>query len=78
MTVISVADYIRPGDGDNRTPAVVRALTENPGDDLCFRLSPGRWDFYAAGAFSEECWECNNDGGQKGVQHRDNLKEGYF
>lgn len=67
MLTVSIADYIRPEDGCNRTPAVVRALQAHPGDDLCFRLTPEQWDFYEDGAFEEVCYESNNDGGLKKV-----------
>ena len=67
MKIIAVCDYIRPEDGDNRTLAVVRALRENTGDDLCFELSAGEWHFYADEAFTETCFESNNDGGEKQV-----------
>ncbi|MBE6791893.1 MAG: hypothetical protein E7534_00130 [Ruminococcaceae bacterium] len=67
MKTVSILDYIRPEDGDNRTLAVVRALRENAGDDLRFELGAGEWHFYAADAFTEECFESNNDGGEKQV-----------
>lgn len=67
MRRIQVEDYIRPEDGENRSPAVARALEENPGDDIAFVFSEGVHHFYEQGASLEECWESNNDGGRKRV-----------
>ena len=67
MRLVHVEDYIRPEDGENRSPAAARALAENPGDDISFVFGKGVWHFYEEGASLEECWESNNDGGRKRV-----------
>lgn len=67
MKTIFIREYIRPEDGENRSPAVGRALADNPGDDLVFSFDPGVHHFYEEGTSLTECWESNNDGGYKHV-----------
>jgi len=66
MRTISIIDYMQYKKGENWTPAVIAALSENKAD-VTLRFPKGEYKFWEEGSVQHKCIVTNNSGGVKNV-----------